>query len=66
MNQINPKALLLIGFGAVVGALCGSVLWGLAVSLGLLLALEVKSAWDSYDPVGDLILRHRRKQRRGY
>ena len=35
--HINPTALVLVGFAAVVGALLGHVLLGLAIGLGVVL-----------------------------
>lgn len=41
--NLNPNALALIAFGAVVGALCGSVLIGLAIALGIILFASLLS-----------------------
>ena len=41
MNQINPLSLLVIAFGTAVGAVFGAALIGLAVTLGVILALTI-------------------------
>lgn len=48
--QVNPTGVAVIALGAVVGALLGSVLWGLAVALTVViladLAEGVKGPWE--------------------
>ena len=41
MTHINPNAIAVVALGAVIGALAGSVLWGLAIGLIIVIAATV-------------------------
>jgi hypothetical protein len=41
MRHLNPNALAFIGLGAVIGALAGSVLIGLAIPLGIVVFASI-------------------------
>jgi hypothetical protein len=44
MNDFNPAALLVIGFGTAVGAVFGAAMIGLAVTLGVILFVTIAAA----------------------
>lgn len=44
-HKVNPSAILLIAFAAVIGALAGNILMGLAIGLGFVLVATFIDAY---------------------